>query len=121
MNNLGGQAANNGPGGGKTTRTVDSPWVERLLTLHRQVKDAVAKAGLEAIESKNAKGDDVKRFDLAANDAALAVLRQLQVPAVVDSEECGRRIYRVVFERAEVCLPTVSAPNVTSQYGGHST
>ena len=91
MNNLGCQVANNGPGGGNTTRTVDSPWVERLLTLHRQVKDAVAKAGLNAIESKNAKGDDVKRFDLAANDAALAVLRRLQLPVVVDSEECGRR------------------------------
>ena len=71
MNSLAGQAANNGPGGGNTIRTVDSPWVERLLTLHRQVRSAVAKAGLEAIGSKNPKGDDVKRFDLAANDAAL--------------------------------------------------
>ena len=65
--------------------------MKRLLTLHRQVQNAVAKAGLEAIESKNAKGDDVKRFDLAANDAALAVLRRLQLPVVVYSEECGRR------------------------------
>ena len=91
MNSLGGQAANNGRGGGNTIRTVDSPWVERLLMLHRQVQSAVAKAGLETIESKNAKGDDVKRFDLAANDAALAVLTRLQLPVVVDSEECGRR------------------------------
>ncbi len=91
MNSLGGQAANNGPGGGNTIRTVDSPWVERLLTLHRQVRSAVVKAGLEAIGSKNAKGDDVKRFDLAANDAALAVLGRFQLPVVVDSEECGRR------------------------------
>ena len=91
MNSLAGQAANNGPGGGNTIRTVDSPWVERLLTLHRQVRSAVAKAGLEAIGSKNPKGDDVKRFDLAANDAALAVLRRLQVPVVVDSEESGRQ------------------------------
>ncbi len=91
MNSLPGQAANNDPGGGNTIRTVGSPWVERLLTLHRQVRNAVAKAGLEAIESKNAKGDDVRRFDLAANDAALAVLTRFQLPVVVDSEECGRR------------------------------
>ena len=91
MNSLGGQAADNGPGGGNTIRTVDSRWVERLLALHRQVRSAVAKAGLEAIGSKNAKGDDVKRFDLAANDAALAVLGRLELPVVVDSEECGRR------------------------------
>ncbi len=38
----------------------------------------------------NAKGDDVKLFDLAANDAALAALRKLEVPVVVDSEESGR-------------------------------
>ena len=91
VNSLGGQAADDGPGGGDTIRTVDSPWVERLLALHRHVQSAVATAGLDAIGSKNAKGDDVKRFDLAANDAALAVLGRLQLPVVVDSEECGRR------------------------------
>ncbi len=63
------------------------PWVERLLTLHRQVRRAAAKAGRVGAGSKNAKGDDVKLFDLAANDAALAALRKLQLPVVVDSEE----------------------------------
>ncbi len=66
-----------------------SPWVERLLMLHRQVRSAVAKADRAGTGSKNAKGDDVKRFDLVANDAALAVLRELQLPVVVDSEESG--------------------------------
>ncbi len=59
--------------------------------LHRQVRDAVAKSGRAGIGSRNAKGDDVKLFDLAANDAALAALRTLQLPVVVDSEESGRQ------------------------------
>jgi myo-inositol-1(or 4)-monophosphatase len=41
--------------------------------------------------SRNAKGDDVKLFDLAANDAALDVLWKLQLPVIVDSEESGRQ------------------------------
>jgi len=89
VNSSDSQAANNDPGGGNTARTVASPWVERLLMLHRQVRSAVAKADRAGTGSKNAKGDDVKRFDLVANDAALAVLRELQLPVVVDSEESG--------------------------------
>ncbi len=90
-NSIDGQAANNGPSGGNAVLTVDSPWVERLLMLHRQVRSAVAKADRAGTGSKNAKGDDVKRFDLVANDAALALLEELQVSLVVDSEECGRQ------------------------------
>ena len=89
VNSSDSQAANNDPGGGNTARAVASPWVERLLMLHRQVRSAVAKADRAGTGSKNAKGDDVKRFDLVANDAALAVLRELQLPVVVDSEESG--------------------------------
>ncbi len=59
--------------------------------LHRQVQSAVAKTDRAGTGSKNAKGDDVKRFDLVANDAALAVLQELQLPVVVDSEESGRQ------------------------------
>ncbi len=59
--------------------------------LHRQVRNAVAKAGRAGTGSKNAKGDDINLFDLAANDAALDVLRKLQLPVVVDSEESGRQ------------------------------
>ncbi len=58
--------------------------------LHRQVRSAVVKADHAGTGSRNAKGDDVKRFDLAANDAALAVLQKLQLPVIVDSEESGR-------------------------------
>ena len=85
------QTADNGPGGEDNARIADSPWVERLLTLHRQVRRAVAEADRAGTGSKNAKGDEVKRFDLVANDAALNVLRELQLPVVVDSEESGRQ------------------------------
>ena len=91
VNSVDGQAANNGLSGGNTPPIVDSSWVERLLMLHRQVRSAVAKADRAGTGSKNAKGDDVKRFDLVANDAALALLKELQLSLVVDSEEGGRR------------------------------
>jgi myo-inositol-1(or 4)-monophosphatase len=64
--------------------------VERLLLLHRQVREAVMESGRAGTGSRNAKGDDVKLFDLAANDAALAVFRKLKLSAIVDSEECER-------------------------------
>ncbi len=89
VNSSDSQAANNGPGGGNTARTADWPWVERLLMLHRHVRSAVARADRAGTGSKNAKGDDVKRFDLVANDTALVVLKELQLSLVVDSEERG--------------------------------
>ena len=69
---------------------MDSPWVERLLTLHLQVRRAVAKAGRAGCGTKNAKGDDVKLFDVHANDAALGVLSGFRLPLIVESEESGR-------------------------------
>ena len=57
--------------------------------LHRQVRSAVANADRAKTGSKNAKGDEVKIFDLAANAAALAALKELRLPIVVDSEESG--------------------------------
>ena len=62
----------------------------RLRSLHRQVRRTVANAGRLGTGTTNAKGDDVKEFDLAANDAALAVIRGFRIPLVVDSEESGR-------------------------------
>jgi myo-inositol-1(or 4)-monophosphatase len=90
VNSADDQAAKIGPGGGATARAVESPWVERLLSLHRQVRSAVTKADHAGTGSRNAKGDDVKRFDLVANDAALVVLNELKLSLVVDSEESGR-------------------------------
>ncbi len=62
-----------------------------MLRLHRQVRSAVAGAERACAESTNAKGDDVKHFDLVANDAALSVIEQFQLSLVVDSEESGRQ------------------------------
>ncbi len=59
--------------------------------LYHQVWSAVAKADRAGTGFKNAKGDGVKRFDLAANDAALAVLEKFKLSLVVDSEESERR------------------------------
>ncbi len=59
--------------------------------LHRRVREAVMESVRVGSGARNAKGDDVKLFDLAANDAALDVLRKLQLPVVVDSEESGRQ------------------------------
>ena len=85
------QAARNGSVGSNIVSTVDSPWRERLLTLHTQVHNIVPKAGCAGAGTKNAKGDHVKLFDLMANDTALAVLRKFQLPLIVDSEESGRQ------------------------------
>ncbi len=92
VNSSDGRAAYNGSSGGNAVGTVDSPWVERLLMLHRQVRNTVAKADRAGTGSKNAKGDDVKRFDLVASDTALTVFRELQLPVVVDCEESGRQV-----------------------------
>ncbi|MFQ5783807.1 MAG: hypothetical protein ACE5H8_03165, partial [Alphaproteobacteria bacterium] len=105
MSNSTSQPADNGSFAGISDRTVDPPWVERLLMLHRKVRQAVAKASHAGAGTRNAKGDDVKVFDLAANDAALVVLEEHQMPVVVDSEEsgrleigCGTPRYRLVLD-----------------------
>ena len=87
----GSQPPGNGLAGGNIVPSMDSPWVERLLTLHLEVRRAVAKAGRASAGTKNPKGDDVKLFDLDAHDAALGVLSGFQLPLVVESEESGRR------------------------------
>ena len=100
-----GRAANNGPGGGNTVRTVDAPWVELLLALHCQVRNALAKAGRGSTGATNPKGDEVKVFDLAANDAAVACLKAAAVPLIVQSEEAepleigrDRPRYRLILD-----------------------
>ena len=83
------QAVNNSPGSEYDVWTEASPWVERFLMLHRRVRGAVMNSRSAGTGTRNAKGDDVKLFDLAANDAALAVLEKFHLPLVVDSEEGG--------------------------------
>jgi len=82
------RAANDGLG---EENSGAQSWAELLRMLHRQVRSVVAKADRAETGSKNAKGDTVKRFDLAADDTALAVFRKLNLSVTVDSEESGRR------------------------------
>ncbi len=85
------QPTGNGLTAGNLVPTPDPPWVERLLVLHPRVRNAVIASGCVGSGARNAKGDDVKPFDLAANDAALAVLEELQLSLFVDSEESRPR------------------------------
>ena len=66
-------------------------WTERLTGLHRAVRLAVRDSGREAAGTRNAKGDNVKAFDLSANAAALAFLETLSLPLMVESEEAEPR------------------------------
>ena len=93
--------------GSNIVSTMDSPWPERFLTLHTQVNDMVTKASCADAGVKNAKGDHVKSFDLTANDAALLVLRKLQLPLVVESEESGRHEFGSGMPRHRLVLDPV--------------
>ena len=79
-----------GSGGKVAARTGNPPWAELLVGLHRRVRRAVSGCGRGGAGGTNAKGDDVKLFDLAANGAAVAVLRKFAAPLIVDSEEAER-------------------------------
>ncbi len=68
---------------------MDDAWADRLLGLHRAVRSAVLDSGREHAGAINAKGDEIRIFDLAANDAAVAFLEGLCMPLVVESEESG--------------------------------
>ncbi len=90
MNRSDRQATNYGPGGENPAGTTHSAWAERLLILHREVRRAIAKADNAGTGAKNAKGDEVRLFDVAANDAGLAVFRKLELPVIIESEESGQ-------------------------------
>ena len=79
--------------------------MELLLALHCQVRNALAKAGRGSTGATNPKGDEVKVFDLAANDAAVACLKAAAVPLIVQSEEAepleigrDRPRYRLILD-----------------------
>jgi myo-inositol-1(or 4)-monophosphatase len=64
-------------------------------------------SGRAGVGARNAKGDDVKLFDLAANSAALDVLRELRQPLIVDSEESGRQKIGTGMPRHRLVLDPV--------------
>ncbi len=87
------------------TRPKGISWTHMLIMLHREVREAVLGCGREKTGDVNPKGDDVRAFDVVANDAAIAVLERSSLPLVIDSEEAGRREigsgtpgYRIVLD-----------------------
>ncbi len=80
-----------GANGDAATRSKGISWTHTLIMLHREVREAVLSCGREKTGDVNAKGDDVRAFDLVANDAAIAVLERSSLPLVIDSEEAERR------------------------------
>ncbi len=80
-----------GTNGDTATRSKGISWTHTLIMLHREVREAVLSCGRGKTGDVNAKGDDVREFDLVADDAAIAVLERSSLPLVIDSEEAGRR------------------------------
>ena len=62
-------------------------WSDKLTALHHAVRSAVMDSRREPAGVVNAKADEVKMFDLAANDAAVTFLKGLFLPLIIDSEE----------------------------------
>ncbi len=93
------------PSGAATARSSQQPWTALLVALHSEVRRVVQGCDRGAAGRTNAKGDDVKLFDLAANAAAVDVLKDSPVPLVIDSEESaplavgpGRPRHRLVLD-----------------------
>ena len=80
-----------GADGDAATRSKGNSWTHTLIMFHREVREAVLNCGRGKTGDVNAKGDDVRAFDLVADDAAIAVLERSSLPLVIDSEEVGRR------------------------------
>ncbi len=66
-------------------------WPERLHDLLAGVRRAVASLPAVDLGRRNAKGDEVKNFDLAADRAIVEHLESLAVPLVLETEEASSR------------------------------
>jgi myo-inositol-1(or 4)-monophosphatase len=84
---------------------MDHSWTEQLIELHRVVRLAVINSSREDTGDINSKGDVVKIFDRAANDAALTYLQTSAIPLLVESEESepqtlgtGTPAYRLILD-----------------------
>ena len=67
-------------GGRVASAMPELSWVDTLVTLHRAVRSAGLNSGRRTVGLTNAKGDNVKVFDIAANNAAVTFLENLSVP-----------------------------------------
>ncbi len=86
-------------------RVAQQPWTDLLVALHNEVRRVVQGCERGTAGRTNAKGDDVRLFDLAANAAAVDVLTASPAPLLIDSEEAeplevgpGRPRYRLVLD-----------------------
>jgi len=93
------------PSGAVAAWSPRQPWTGLLVALHSEVRRVVQGCDRGAAGRTNAKGDDVRLFDLAANAAAVDVLKDSPVPLVIDSEESeplevgpGRPRHRLVLD-----------------------
>ena len=93
------------PSGAVTGQSPQQPWRDLFVALHSEVRRVVRGCDRRAAGRTNAKGDDVRLFDLAANAAAVDVLKDSPVPLVIDSEESeplevgpGRPRHRLVLD-----------------------
>ncbi len=68
-------------------RVAQQPWTDLLVALHNEVRRVVQGCERGIAGRTNAKGDDVRLFDLAANAAAVEVLKASPTPLLIDSEE----------------------------------
>jgi fructose-1,6-bisphosphatase/inositol monophosphatase family enzyme len=84
---------------------AQQPWTVLLVALHNEVRRVVRGCERGTAGRTNAKGDDVRLFDLAANAAAVDVLKASATPLLIVSEEAeplevgpGRPRYRLVLD-----------------------
>ena len=77
--------------GGRRSHPAAAWWPEQLRALHAAVRQEVATTSAVDLGRRNAKGDRVKDFDLAADRVIVEFLDRLAVPLVLETEEGPRR------------------------------
>lgn len=92
---------------GDAAAVPGAAWAIRLAALHRDVNQAVLASAKAGSGTRNAKGDAVGRYDIAADEAARAHLESWDVPLILDSEESGRSEIGVGAARIRVILDPV--------------
>ncbi len=90
VNEPAGRQAGAGDGAGDATRSKKIAWTHTLIMLHREVREAVLGCGRGKTGDVNPKGDDVKAFDLVADDAMLERAAELLSDRGIDAFETRR-------------------------------
>ncbi|MEE9544285.1 MAG: inositol monophosphatase family protein [Rhodospirillales bacterium] len=101
--------------GAAGTARPEAGWRRCLVELHRAVVREVLSCSAGGTGIVNAKGDAVKSFDLAANDAAIRRLEKTGPPLIVESEESARRKLGLGKPEARVVLDPVDGSDNRSR------